>query len=111
MRERQLADTESHFIAFSAQTRMSGVDVDGRELRKGAAEAIYKYVKSNSQEVASEVESEVIRISQAGGTPLAVADTNAERLRYLFKRRSQRRHARKIRAAASNGNSNRNDYG
>jgi K+-transporting ATPase ATPase B chain len=84
MRERQLADTETHFIAFSAQTRMSGVDIDGRELRKGAADAIYKYVKSNSQEVASEVESEVIRISQAGGTPLAVADNKRGALGVIY---------------------------
>jgi K+-transporting ATPase ATPase B chain len=74
IRERQLGDADVHFIAFSAQTRMSGVDVAGRELRKGASEAIYKYVRQLGLTVPGEVESEVTKISHAGGTPLAVAD-------------------------------------
>jgi K+-transporting ATPase ATPase B chain len=74
IRERQLGDADVHFIAFSAQTRMSGVDVSGRELRKGASEAIYKYVRNLGLTVPGEVESEVTKISHLGGTPLAVAD-------------------------------------
>jgi K+-transporting ATPase ATPase B chain len=75
IRERQLSDSESHFIAFSAQTRMSGVDVNGKQLRKGAADAIYTYVRSFGLSVPPEIEAEVIKISQSGGTPLAVADS------------------------------------
>ncbi|MDR3612430.1 MAG: potassium-transporting ATPase subunit KdpB [Candidatus Obscuribacterales bacterium] len=74
IRERQLGDADVHFIAFSAQTRMSGVDVSDRKLRKGASEAIYKYVRNLGLTVPGEVESEVTKISHLGGTPLAVAD-------------------------------------
>ncbi len=84
MRERQLAEKEAHFIAFSAQTRMSGVDLGGRQLRKGAAEAIYKYVRNHGLDVATEIEAEVTRIAQAGGTPLAVADNNRGALGVIY---------------------------
>ena len=84
MRERQLSTTETHFIAFSAQTRMSGVNVNGRQLRKGAAEAIYKYVKDLGLPIPGEIEAEVVRISQAGGTPLAVADNNRGTLGVIY---------------------------
>ena len=46
LRGRELAPHEAHFIPFTAQTRMSGVDFDGREVRKGAADAIEKYLDS-----------------------------------------------------------------
>jgi K+-transporting ATPase ATPase B chain len=60
------------FIAFTAQTRMSGVDFEGREIRKGAADAIEKYIGNGSQP--RELRETVERISRAGGTPLVVAD-------------------------------------
>src|SRR5690348_2638007 len=47
LRGRELADTNAHFIPFSAQTRMSGVDLDGRQIRKGAGEQIIKFVQGN----------------------------------------------------------------
>jgi len=75
LRERQLAQTEAEFISFSAVTRMSGVNWQGVEIRKGAAEAIYNYSKERGHTVPPEVEREVTRISQLGGTPLAVADS------------------------------------
>lgn len=84
IRERQFASSESNFIAFSAQTRMSGVDLDGRQLRKGAAEAIYKYVKGQSINIPPEIESEVKRISQIGGTPLVVADSLSGALGVIY---------------------------
>ncbi len=84
LRERQLSDTESHFIAFSARTRMSGVDVHTKQLRKGAAEAIYTFVRDNNLPVPAEIEAEVTKISQAGGTPLAVADNERGILGVIF---------------------------
>ncbi|HEY9756953.1 MAG TPA: potassium-transporting ATPase subunit KdpB [Oculatellaceae cyanobacterium] len=84
MRERQLSQVESHFIAFSAQTRMSGVDVNGKQLRKGAAEAVYNYVRSNNLTVPAEVESEVSKIARQGGTPLAVADNKRGALGIIY---------------------------
>ena len=84
MRERHLSAVESHFIAFSAQTRMSGVDVNGKQLRKGAAEAIYKYVKLNNLTIPPELEAEVTKISRLGGTPLAVADNERGALGIIY---------------------------
>ena len=47
IRGRDLAQTAAVFVPFTAQTRMSGVDLDGREIRKGAAESVAKYVAAN----------------------------------------------------------------
>jgi len=62
------------FIPFSAYTRMSGVDVDGRQLRKGATESICKFVSERGGEVPAAFQELSDRISRSGGTPLAVAD-------------------------------------
>jgi K+-transporting ATPase ATPase B chain len=70
IRERELMETRSTFIPFTAQTRMSGVDVDGYEIRKGAVDAIIGW---SGRELPPELASEVERIARAGGTPLAVA--------------------------------------
>ncbi len=74
LRGRELAPHGAHFIPFTAQTRMSGVDYDGREIRKGAADAIEKYVSGNSGAAPREMRENVERIAKAGGTPLVVAD-------------------------------------
>ncbi len=66
----------ARFVAFSAQTRMSGVDLEGREIRKGAVDAIETFA---GPRVPVELQSAVRSISTAGGTPLLVA----ERQRYL----------------------------
>ena len=62
------------FIPFSATTRMSGVDLDGREIRKGAFDAIVRYAAEGGNRVPSEVEEAVKAIANAGGTPLLVAE-------------------------------------
>jgi K+-transporting ATPase ATPase B chain len=64
------------FIPFTAQTRMSGVNVDGREIRKGAADAVLKYVTANGGTVPPELQASVERIAAAGGTPLVVAESH-----------------------------------
>jgi K+-transporting ATPase ATPase B chain len=74
LRGRELADHQAVFVPFTAQTRMSGVNLNGREIRKGAAEAIAAYVKSSGGTVNAELLSIVDRISRAGGTPLVVAE-------------------------------------
>ncbi len=74
LRGRDIASHHMHFIAFSAQTRMSGVNFEGREIRKGAADAIERYVGNGSPP--KELRETVERISRAGGTPLVVADKN-----------------------------------
>jgi len=73
IRERDLG-AERTFVPFSAQTRMSGLDVDGRQIRKGAAEAVGRWVREQGGQTSSEVDQIVERVARAGSTPLAVAD-------------------------------------
>jgi K+-transporting ATPase ATPase B chain len=87
MRGREVAGLHARFVAFSAQTRMSGVDLDGQVIRKGAVEAIVDYVQGKGGDgahaaqfnsiaqraVLKELKDAADRISRAGGTPLAVA--------------------------------------
>lgn len=75
IRERALGARDADFISFSAQTRMSGVDIDGNMVRKGAADAIYKFTQDLGLSIPIETEKDVTRIAQSGGTPLAVADS------------------------------------
>ncbi|MGC1416106.1 MAG: potassium-transporting ATPase subunit KdpB [Candidatus Acidiferrum sp.] len=72
LRGRELAPHNPVFIPFSAQTRMSGVDMDGHEIRKGAPEAIDKYVAEKGQVVPAEIKHVVREIANGGGTPLLV---------------------------------------
>ncbi len=73
LRERELTEEHS-FIPFSAQTRMSGLDIGDRQIRKGAAEAIRRSVIAAGGEVPAGLDEVVERIAKAGSTPLAVAD-------------------------------------
>jgi potassium-transporting ATPase ATP-binding subunit len=74
LRGREFATHEAEFIPFTAQTRMSGVNLDGREIRKGAADAIARYVEQNGNgAMPAEVRAAVERIATSGGTPLVVA--------------------------------------
>jgi potassium-transporting ATPase ATP-binding subunit len=70
----ELAHQSPSFVPFSAQTRMSGVDLDGREIRKGAPDAIARYIAERGNGVASEVKERVEQIANSGGTPLLVAE-------------------------------------
>src|SRR5246127_252373 len=74
LRGRELASVATNFIPFSATTRMSGVDLDGREIRKGAFDAIVRYAADGGNRVPPEVEDAVKAIAGAGGTPLLVAE-------------------------------------
>ena len=74
IRGREVADHEAHFIPFTAQTRMSGVDLDGRRIRKGATESVAEFVREHGGIVPPELVEITDRISRSGGTPLVVAD-------------------------------------
>ena len=76
LRGRELADHQPQFVPFSAQTRMSGVDLDGRMIRKGAADAIEKFLQQNGGNLPKEVRATVEGIARSGGTPLVVAENN-----------------------------------
>ncbi|MGH7492921.1 MAG: potassium-transporting ATPase subunit KdpB [bacterium] len=74
LRERDIHALGATFVPFTAQTRMSGVNMNGRRIRKGAAEAIEGYVKSCGGHFPAEVRDHVEAISKEGGTPLVVAE-------------------------------------
>ena len=74
LRGREVADHEAHFIPFSAYTRMSGVDLNGRRLRKGATDVIVQFVIEKGGVIPPNFTEMSDRISRTGGTPLAVAD-------------------------------------
>jgi potassium-transporting ATPase ATP-binding subunit len=74
LRGRELGSHDARFVSFSAQTRMSGVDLNGFEIRKGAADAIANYVAHSGGKMPPEVKATVEEIARAGGTPLVVAE-------------------------------------
>ncbi|MCE1248796.1 MAG: potassium-transporting ATPase subunit KdpB [Firmicutes bacterium] len=76
LRGRVMQDHEIRFIPFSANTRISGVDYNGRSIRKGAAEAIIKYVQAKNRPIPKELDGVVSGIAQAGGTPLVVVEND-----------------------------------
>ncbi len=74
IRERDVHALGASFVAFSAHTRMSGVNFDGRQIRKGAADAVEAYVRELGGRFPDGVRGAVERIAKEGGTPLVVAD-------------------------------------
>ncbi|PYP84763.1 MAG: K(+)-transporting ATPase subunit B [Candidatus Angelobacter sp. Gp1-AA117] len=74
LRGRELGSPQAQFVPFSAHTRMSGVNFDGRVIRKGAVDAIQRYLSENSSYLPKEVQATVETIARAGGTPLVVAE-------------------------------------
>ncbi|WP_288252157.1 potassium-transporting ATPase subunit KdpB [uncultured Hydrogenophaga sp.] len=75
LRERELQSMGAHFVAFTAQTRMSGVDLaEGRQIRKGAADAIRRHVEAISGVWPTAVQTLVDDAARRGSTPLVVAD-------------------------------------
>ncbi|MGW5203777.1 potassium-transporting ATPase subunit KdpB [Streptomyces griseoincarnatus] len=84
LRERHQGElVGAEWIAFTAQTRMSGVDVGGRRIRKGAAGSVIAWVEERGGTVAPDAEEITRRISEAGGTPLLVAVEDARGARVL----------------------------
>jgi K+-transporting ATPase ATPase B chain len=74
LRGRELSHMQAEFIPFSATTRMSGVDLDGRVIRKGASEAIARFLQSNGGRLPDEVRTAVETVARSGATPLVVAE-------------------------------------
>ncbi|OHX15041.1 potassium-transporting ATPase subunit B [Chromobacterium sphagni] len=76
LRERQLASHEASFIAFSAQTRMSGIDYDGRQIRKGAIDAIRRHIAEQGGQFPDALSKSADEVARRGSTPLLVAEGN-----------------------------------
>ncbi len=77
IRQRDLNALGARFVPFTAQTRMSGVDLDGRQVRKGAADAVEAFVVEQGGSFPADVRNSVETIARAGGTPLVVAEGSA----------------------------------
>ncbi len=74
LRGRELAQMNAEFVPFSASTRMSGIEVDGRSIRKGAVDAMKKYLIEHHAEMPAEVIASVEAIARSGGSPLVVVE-------------------------------------
>jgi K+-transporting ATPase ATPase B chain len=74
LRGREVSEHEAKFIAFSAQTRMSGVDLDHRSVRKGATDSVIEFVKEHGGTIPPGLTEVTDHIARSGGTPLVVAD-------------------------------------
>jgi K+-transporting ATPase ATPase B chain len=74
LRERDLASLNATFVPFSAHTRMSGVDFEGRQLRKGADDAMRRHVEALGGQYPAEVDKMVDMVAHRGATPLVVAE-------------------------------------
>jgi len=74
LRGRELAQLNAEFVPFSATTRMSGIEVEGRSIRKGAIDAITNYLREHGSHMPAEVLASVDTISRSGGTPLVVTE-------------------------------------
>ena len=101
LRGRDLSASSARFIAFSAETRMSGVDLDGRELRKGAGDAVRRFVEERGgTDPAPSSAAIVDGVARGGSTPLVVCDGRARARRRRAQGRRQGRHPRALRADA-----------
>ena len=69
IRGRHLDPEQAHFIEFTAQTRMSGIDLDGHTIRKGAGDAVVAWIRQQGGEVPPELEKAMQDVSSQGGTP------------------------------------------
>jgi len=76
LRGREVGEQTATFIPFSATTRMSGVDLNGHRLRKGAADAVKRFIEEQGGRAPARLDAEVDKIARAGGTPLVVAQDN-----------------------------------
>ena len=74
LRGRELSEMQAEFVPFSAVTRMSGVNLDGRVIRKGSTDAIANFLKENGGSLPDEVRAAVETVARSGGTPLVVAE-------------------------------------
>ena len=74
LRGRELSEMQAEFVPFTAVTRMSGVNLDGRVIRKGSTDAIAAFLKENGGVLPDEVRASVEMVARSGGTPLVVAE-------------------------------------
>ena len=110
IREHDMTDLHAQFVPFTAQTRMSGVDLDGRQLRKGAGDAIIAFVETEGGRSPADFQPVLDRIGREGGTPLAVARDSQVHGRDLSEGHDQRGDARALRPPPRDGHPDDHDH-
>ena len=110
LRARDIHELGATFMPFTAQTRMSGVNLDGREIRKGSADAIEAYVTAQSGHFSHFVRLNVETIAKQGGTPLVVAEGGKVSRSHCTAGHRQGRDQRTVRRAASDGHQDGDDH-
>ena len=117
LRAREMHELHATFIPFTAQTRMSGVDIHGpdseptMQLRKGAPEAMRSFVEGRGGVFPQGVAKSVEEISRRGGTPLVVASDQANSGCDRIEGRRERRNQGALHAVAQDGHPHRHDHG
>lgn len=76
LRERDVQSLNATFVPFTAQTRMSGINIQDRQIRKGSVDALRRHIAANGGEFPAEVEALVAQVASRGATPLVVAEGN-----------------------------------
>ena len=110
IREHDMAELHAEFVPFTAQTRMSGVNLDGQQLRKGAGDAVIKLVQDEGGRPPAELQPVLDRIGREGGTPLAVARDSQVHGRDLPQGHDQGGHAPALRPAPRDGHPHDHDH-
>ena len=110
LRERDVTRLGAKFIAFTAQTRMSGVDLNGQQIRKGAADAVEAHVARLGGEYPASVRTIVDGIAKEGATPLLVADGLESARRRPAQGHREGRHPGALRRAAPDGHQDGHDH-
>ena len=110
IRERDIEKLGATFVAFTAQTRMSGVNLNGRQVRKGAADAIDAYIKQQGGAVPADIRSAVDTVAKAGATPLVVADGPKVPRRHPAQGHRQGRDPGALRRAPADGHQDHHDH-
>ena len=111
LRGRELGQMNAEFVPFSATTRMSGIEVDGRSIRKGAVDAIARYLNEHDSSMPDDVRSAVEKVARSGGTPLVVAENGRALGVIHLKDVRKGRHEGALRTAARHGHPHRHDHG
>ncbi len=101
-----IAGADAELIPFSAETRMSGIAMDGRRVMKGAVDAVSRLAK----QIPSDLEPISTRIAMEGGTPLAVADNGELRRRHLPEGHREARHSGEVRGDAARRHPHHHDH-
>ena len=112
LRERDVA--KASLVPFTAQTRMSGIDLNGQTVRKGAADAVKRWVSEQGGTIPTSLDPLVEGVAVAGGTPLVVAEGSGPQVTILGRHppqgRGQGGHAHPLRTAAGHGHPHRDDH-